>query len=109
MRSHDPLPFVETETYKPLWVCTKHADILDVERQHTKFLNTARSVLQSREIEAQEGEQGPRLRTLINMDEPDHQSFRDLTKDWFMPNNVRKVEGRVQASFGTWRSGTRCA
>ena len=31
------------------------------------------------------------------MDEPDHKVFRDLTKDWFMPNNIRKVEGRVQA------------
>ncbi len=97
MRAHDPLPFIETETYEPLWVCSKHADIVEVERQHTKFLNTARSVLQSREIQALEGEQGPLLRTLINMDEPEHQSFRDPAKDWFMPNNLGKVEGRVQA------------
>ena len=97
MRAHDPLPFIETDTYKPLWVCTKHADILEVERQHAKFPNTANSVLRSKEIELREGAQGPLLRTLINMDEPDHKVFRDLTKDWFMPNNIRKVEGRVQA------------
>ena len=97
MRTHDPLPFIETETYKPLWVCTRHADILEVERQHTKFLNTARSVLQRKEIEQRQVARGAQLRTLINMDEPDHTRFRDLTKDWFMPNNLKKVEGRVQA------------
>ena len=31
----------------------KHADIIEIERQSDKFLNTARSVLQTKEIEAQ--------------------------------------------------------
>ncbi len=97
MRAHDPLPLVETDAYKPVWICTRHADILEVERQHDRFLNTARSVLQRKEIEQRQVARGAQLRTLINMDEPDHTRFRDLTKDWFMPNNLKKVEGRVQA------------
>ena len=97
MRAHDPLPLIETDANKPVWVCTKHADILEVERQHTKFLNTARSVLQRKEMEQRQIARGAQLRTLINMDEPDHTRFRDLTKDWFMPNNLKQVEGRVQA------------
>ncbi|MYE81977.1 MAG: cytochrome P450 [Gammaproteobacteria bacterium] len=97
MRAHDPLPLVETDAYKPVWICAKHADILEVERQHDRFLNTARSVLQRKEIEQRQVARGAQLRTLINMDEPDHTRFRNLTKDWFMPNNLKKVEGRVQA------------
>ena len=97
MRAHDPLPYIETDTYRPLWVCTKHADVIEIERQNTKFLNTARSVLATKEVELHEQGKGPPLRTLINMDEPDHKLLRDLTKDWFMPKNLKQVEGRVRA------------
>ena len=97
MRAHDPLPYIETDAYRPLWVCTKHADVIEIERQNTKFLNTARSVLATKEVEFHEQGKGPPLRTLINMDEPDHKQLRDLTKDWFMPKNLKQVEGRVRA------------
>ena len=96
MRENDPLPYLETETHRPFWVCTKHADVIEVERQNQLFLNTQNSVLISKEIEAQRAAAGPGLRTLINMDEPDHKQFRDLTKDWFMPANLKAVEARVQ-------------
>ncbi len=96
MRMNDPLPYLETDTHKPFWVCTKHADVVEIERQNQRFLNTQFSVLVNKEIEAEREEQGPGLRTLINMDEPDHKLFRDLTKDWFMPANLKTVETRVQ-------------
>ena len=96
MRRNDPLPYLETETHKPFWVCTKHADVIEIERQNSLFLNTQLSVLLTREIEAERAGQGPGLRTLINMDEPDHKLFRDLTKDWFMPTNLKTVEARVR-------------
>ncbi len=96
MRTNDPLPYIETETHRPFWVCTKHADVIEVERQNQLFLNTQNSVLITKEIEAQRSAGGPGLRTLINMDEPDHKLFRDLTKDWFMPANLKTVEARVQ-------------
>ena len=96
MRLNDPLPYIETETHKPFWVCSKHADVIEIERQNELFLNTQNSVLINKEIEAQRAAQGPGLRTLINMDEPDHKLFRDLTKDWFMPTNLKAVEARVQ-------------
>lgn len=96
MRMNDPLPYIETDSHRPFWVCSKHADVVEVERQNELFLNTQNSVLISKEIEAQRGSQGPGLRTLINMDEPDHKLFRDLTRDWFMPANLKAVEARVQ-------------
>lgn len=96
MRANDPLPYIETETHKPFWVATKQADVIEIERQNEKFLNTNRSVLQNKEVEKRAEESGVGLRTLIHMDEPDHKMFRDLTRDWFMPANLKVVEGRVR-------------
>ena len=96
MRMNEPLSYIETESHKPFWVCSKHADVIEIERQNELFLNTQNSVLINKEIEAQRAAQGPGLRTLINMDQPDHKLFRDLTKDWFMPANLKAVEARVQ-------------
>jgi cytochrome P450 len=97
MRAHDPVPFIESDTHKPFWVATKHADIIEIERQNELFLNTSKSVLQNKEIEAAADESGQILRTLIHMDEPDHKQFRALTKGWFMPANLKQVEVKVQA------------
>ncbi|MGI9322445.1 MAG: cytochrome P450, partial [Pseudomonadales bacterium] len=69
---------------------------LEVEKQHERFLNTQMSVLQTREIEEQMAESGQPLRTLIHLDDPDHKKLRDLTKDWFLPQNLKTVEGRVK-------------
>ena len=98
IRKNDPLAWIETEPHKPFWVVSKHADILEIERQHDKFLNTAQSVLQTKKVEKQieETGQGQLLRTLIHMDDPDHKKFRALTKEWFMPLNLQKIEGRIK-------------
>ena len=96
MRTSDPVPWIESETHKPFWVATKHADIIEIERQNDKFLNTRNSVLQSREIEKAAEESGAFLRTLIHMDDPDHKKFRDLTRDWFMPASLKSVEPKVR-------------
>ena len=96
MRASDPVPWIESETHKSFWVATKHADIIEIERQNDKFLNTRNSVLQSREIEKAAEESGAFLRTLIHMDDPDHKKFRDLTRDWFMPASLKSVEPKVR-------------
>jgi cytochrome P450 len=96
MRANDPLPYIDADTHRPFYVVIKHADIIEIERQSDKFLNTARSVQQTKEIKAQIEAGGVGLRTLIHMDNPDHKLFRDLTKDWFMPANLKTLEERVK-------------
>ena len=97
MRQHDAVPFIETEDYKPFWIATRHADILEIERQHGTFVNTFKSVLENRETEAKLDETGPWLRTLIHMDDPEHALFRGLTRDWFLPGNLNKFDSRIRA------------
>src|SRR6185437_11091958 len=37
------------------------------------------------------------LRTLIQMDAPDHPKYRILTQAWFLPQNLRSLEDRIRA------------
>lgn len=96
-RANDPLPFIQSDSHKPFYIATKHADIIEIARQPDIFKNTQQSVLQTKEIEAAQAEQGNPLRTLIHMDDPDHSKFRALTKAWFMPENLKRVEASVRS------------
>jgi len=96
-RANDPLPFIQSDSHKPFYIATKHADIIEIARQPEIFKNTQQSVLQTKEIEAAQAEQGNPLRTLIHMDDPDHSKFRALTKTWFMPENLKRVEASVRS------------
>ena len=96
-RANDPLPFIQSDSHKPFYIATKHADIIEIARQPEIFKNTQQSVLQTKEIEAAQAEQGNPLRTLIHMDDPDHSKFRALTTAWFMPENLKRVEASVRS------------
>lgn len=96
MRNNRPIALIETDDHLPFWALAKHADILEVERQHTLFINEPRAILMNAEAEAALKVSGMAVRSLVQMDEPDHRKFRDLTRDWFMPQNLAKVEKRVE-------------
>ena len=95
MRKNDPVSLIETDEYKPFWAVSKHADIIEVERQHEKFLNTQNSVLIRRKDEEIRAANPMQMRTLINMDGVEHAEFRRLTQDWFLPQNLKTLEAKV--------------
>jgi cytochrome P450 len=95
LRQNDPICKVETERFSTFWALTRHADVMEIERQNDIFHNTETSVLQPKEVfEARKG-RGPSLRTLINMDGKDHKDYRGLTADWFRPANMKRLEARI--------------
>ena len=96
MREHEPIPLIETSIHRPFWAISKHADIIEISRRNDLFLNAPRAVLITTEMEQAAEDGGNTLRTLIHMDEPDHSAFRNLTKDWFMPANLKTVESKVE-------------
>jgi cytochrome P450 len=95
MRHNKPIALIETDRHRPFWAIAKHADVIEIERQNELFINAPRAVLASIEMERAAESRGALIRTLINMDEPDHRVFREMTKDWFMPANLKSVEPRV--------------
>jgi cytochrome P450 len=97
LRAENPLGRVELEGFDPFWAVTKHADILDISRQNSLFHNGDLStVLTTKEADAkvrlQTGGSPHLIRSLVQMDAPDHQNFRMLTQSWFMPQNLKKLE-----------------
>jgi len=96
LRREHPVVRVESERYRPFWAVTRHADVLDVERDHAHFRNAPRPLLMPAVNEAVAEADGPMLRTLIHMDEPDHKAFRGITSSWFLPGRIRALEDRIR-------------
>ncbi|MCC6920541.1 MAG: cytochrome P450 [Alphaproteobacteria bacterium] len=101
LRANCPLGKAEIEGFDPFWVVTKHADILEVSRQNDLFHSGDKMTT----LGTQEGERFVRqmtggsihlIRSLVSMDAPDHPKYRTLTQAWFMPNNIKKLEGRIR-------------
>jgi len=96
LRREHPVVRVESEIYRPFWAVTRHADVLDVERDHEHFRNAPRPLLAPAAVEALAEANGQILRTLIHMDDPDHKAFRGIASSWFLPGRIRMLEDRVR-------------
>lgn len=99
-RENNPLGIARAEGFDPFWVLTKHEDILAVSRNNSLFhsADRATTLLNQAAIERTKRITGgsPNLvRSLVQMDEPDHMKYRTLTQGWFMPANLRKREDEV--------------
>jgi cytochrome P450 len=95
LRRESPVHWVEGPGYRPFWALTKHADVMDVERDNHRFLSAPRPLLMNRAAEELAVERGDVLRTLIHMDEPDHKVYRAIAATWFQPNSLRRLEERM--------------
>jgi cytochrome P450 len=100
LRANNPLGVARTENFDPFWVVTKHAHIQAISRQNELFHNADRpTIVASRAFEERVRKitGGPNLvRSLVQMDAPDHPKYRALTQGWFMPANLGKFEARVR-------------
>ncbi len=120
LRANDPLRFVEPEGYRPFWAVTKHADIIEIERQPELFASEPRPIVgpeitnpQVRadviaqiferlkdspkllQVLATSGQAGL-IRSLVQMDAPDHPKYRELVQPWFKPANLKRLEDRLE-------------
>ncbi|MEN6543429.1 cytochrome P450 [Parvibaculum sp.] len=101
LRKEMPLAQATPEGYDPFWVVTKHADILEVERQNDLFHNGDRAAtLVPKDVDQKVREMmggSPHLvRSLVQMDNPDHMAYRRITQGAFLPQNLRKLEDRIR-------------
>ncbi|HEY3888268.1 MAG TPA: cytochrome P450 [Caulobacteraceae bacterium] len=101
LRANNPLGVARPEGYDPFWVVTRHADILEISRQNALFHSGDRSTT----IVSADGDARIRqltggsphlVRSLVQMDAPDHPKYRVLTQAWFLPQNIRKLEDRIR-------------
>jgi len=121
LRANNPLGIARPERHHPFWVVTRHADIQAISRQNELFHNGDRSTTLAAiafEERARQITGRPNLvRSLVQMDAPDHPKYRALTQGWFMPANLVKFEPRIREIVdvdaqgrssidGIWAAGT---
>jgi cytochrome P450 len=101
LRREDPVHRVEQEGFDPFWAITRHADLVAVSKRPDLFVNGPRMAMMHDSIRPPpEVRNDPKrralLRMLLNMDNPDHRTYRNLAKGWFSPNSLRRVAGRIE-------------
>jgi cytochrome P450 len=93
LRANAAVSWVEVPHYRPFWAITKHADIMDIERENMLFTNWPRPVLTTAEGDELQAAAG--VRTLIHLDDPQHRVVRAIGADWFRPKAMRALKVRV--------------
>ena len=104
-RAHEPVSWVDVPPYAPFWAITKHADVMDIERQNDLFTNDPRPFLEVAEFDEKqraEREAGVGLRTLIHMDDPHHRDIRKIGADWFKPSALKALKTRCDELAKIW-------
>src|SRR5579875_1438023 len=101
LRANNPLGRAEVEGFDPFWMVSKHADILEISRQNALFHHgdrqtTFTSQEADRKVREMTGGSPHLVRSLVQMDAPDHPKYRALTQAWFMPQNLKTLEERIR-------------
>ena len=101
LRANNPLGVARLEGIEPAWLVTRHADILEISRQNDLFHSGDKSATFTTlegdaAVRAMTGGSPHLVRTLVQMDAPDHPKYRLLTQSWFLPQNIRKLEDSIR-------------
>lgn len=101
LRNNNPLGIAQPDGYDPFWAVTKHADILEVARQNDLFHNGDRQATltnqeSDKQVRAITGGSPHLIKSLVQMDAPEHPKYRALAQAWFLQNNLKMMEGRIR-------------
>ena len=101
LRANDPLGVAQPAGYDPFRVVTRHADILEISRQNELFHSGDRATTIVNKavddhVRKQTGGSPHLVRSLVQMDAPDHPKYRALTQAWFMPRNMQGLDQRIR-------------
>lgn len=93
LRREAPVARCESAEYAPFWAITRHADILAISRDPERFCSAEGITLLRRD----EPDFQRAIRTIINMDPPDHGPYRAVGSRWFIPRNLKTLEDSIRA------------
>jgi cytochrome P450 len=92
LRANAPVFWYDRPNVDPFWAITKQADVIEISRQPTVFLNEPRLAVFTRDLPPPE--EGA-ARHLLNMDPPDHGRYRAVTSRHFTPRSVQGLAAKV--------------
>ena len=102
LRQNNPLGVAKPDGFDPFWAVTKHADILHISKQNDLFHNGDRQATltnqeSDRRVREITGGSPHLIKSLVQMDAPEHPKYRALAQAWFLPGNLKKLEERYPA------------
>lgn len=95
LRRESPVHYVETETHPPFYAITRHADIMDISNKPNVFSNSEGPFLMDREMTARREarpEDFGQMRTIIEMDPPEHREYRKVASGFFTPRSIHRLD-----------------
>ena len=101
LREYAPVFRCETDEYEHFWAITRHADIMDISGKPDVFSNSNGPVITTQAQAAQRlMENGPfsQMRTIIEMDPPEHRDFRKVASGFFTPRSIHRLDEIVAQS-----------
>ncbi len=101
LRAESPVHHCAPEGFEPFWAITRHADICEISKQPDKFSSAQGIVMlaQKQEAAVRQGNQGfAAMRVIIEMDPPEHRSYRQVTSPVFTPRAVKSLDAIIETS-----------
>lgn len=98
LRAESPVHRCENDKYDPFWAITRHADICEISRRPDLFISEPGIVHPRNDLVVDRNEGVGAMRTIIEMDPPQHRSYRKVASPWFTPRALGRVDEAVDAS-----------
>ncbi len=92
LRKESPVHWFDLPGGVGFWAVTRRADIVWISKQPTRFLNAPRLAI----FEEGEPPEERDVRHLLNMDPPEHPTFRSAASHWFTPRAIQARREEVE-------------
>jgi cytochrome P450 len=94
LRRESPVHYIDHPKFVPFWAVTRYEDVMAVSRDSELWINAPRPALGPTSNRDEPAEDLP-IRSLVQMDAPDHTVYRHISAEWFRPLGVRRLAARI--------------
>lgn len=101
LRANQPLGWTKLPNYDPVWLVSRYADVIAIERQADLFHNIDDNPIFNTQPEddfLKSVNNGTTrvVAALTHMDAPDHRLYRSISTSYFAPNRIGKLEADIR-------------
>ncbi len=101
LRRESPVHRCDPEGFEPFWAITRHADICEISKRPEDFSNAADGIVvmsHDQRISREQESSFREMRTIIEMDPPEHRTFRKVASGWFTPRALARMDEAIERS-----------
>ena len=95
LREQSPVHRVESSSHPPFYAITRHADIMEISNKPNIFSNSEGPMMLDNPT-MKRREENPdefgAMRTIIEMDPPEHREFRKVASGFFTPRSIHRLD-----------------